>query len=284
LLRLGLKDYIIFPAYGVRLSDKINIMFFCILHSLSFILGTWGKILFKHWLKRIPKILVQLPFGIFICRKGTDDILHVRPNYEMYLREWFSSIKSGTFIDIGAHIGFYTCMVGQQIKGAIIAIEADPNNYASLRKHVKINNRQVLTYVLNYAAYHENRPVRLFISSESPAQHSLIKGSGHTIIVEGRTLDSIVDELIQTRGSLPTPYSVKIDVEGSEISVLKGASNILRQTSKILVEVSPGTLLFVKKILQDAGFRKLKILKYPLREIDHFYIIGYREAQDAEIL
>jgi FkbM family methyltransferase len=46
-----------------------------------------------------------------------------------------------------------------------------------------------------------------------------------------------IDDLVAER-SLPSPYLVKVDVEGAELRVLEGASTVLEQTDLVLLEVN----------------------------------------------
>jgi len=46
-----------------------------------------------------------------------------------------------------------------------------------------------------------------------------------------------IDDLVAER-SLPAPYLVKVDVEGAELRVLKGATRVLEQTELVLLEVN----------------------------------------------
>jgi hypothetical protein len=51
---------------------------------------------------------------------------------------------------------------------------------------------------------------------------------------------------------------LKIDVEGFEIEVIKGALNLLKRTRKVIVEVIPSTeskILEVLELLRPIGFK-----------------------------
>lgn len=84
----------------------------------------------------------------------------------------------------------------------------------------------------------------------------------HEIQIE--TLDSVMDH--------PAPYVLKIDVEGFELEVLRGATNTLKQTLMVIAEVSinrryvgESNFAAVAHFLDESGFDVFDFLSF-----DHF--------------
>jgi len=48
---------------------------------------------------------------------------------------------NSTFIDVGAHIGYYSILIGKNVHGIdVISFEPSKQNYAMLLKNIKLNN------------------------------------------------------------------------------------------------------------------------------------------------
>lgn len=140
------------------------------------------------------------------------------------------------FVDVGAHIGYYTCIAAKIIdkKGEVYAFEPEPFNYSLLMKNIYINNfKNVLP--VNKAISDKKGKIKLFLSYEG-GQHSIAHGQCcySSVEVETITLDEFFkDKKIDI---------IKIDVEGAEPFVIRGGSKILRNVKCMFIEFSQSTL------------------------------------------
>lgn len=141
------------------------------------------------------------------------------------------------FVDIGANIGFYTCLALQSGKH-VVAVEPKRSNLDLLCQNVTINGWingecEVQPFGLSDKA----GLLKLYGATGTAA--SLLKGwAGHSEkfseIVPVTSLDKIL------RGVSPdTKIFLKVDVEGAEYSVLRGALHTLDHPQQIawLVEI-----------------------------------------------
>ena len=144
------------------------------------------------------------------------------------------------FFDVGANSGIYSvmgCTVNPDLR--VVSVEPVPRVYETLVNNVRQNRLDSRVTALNLALGDRSGSVPFF-EAEDPQMGGLhIEGppdqSGQWIEVDCRTLDSIVEE----RGL--EPDFVKIDVEGFEHGVLRGASRLLSQTRpRIVLEANPG--------------------------------------------
>ncbi len=72
-----------------------------------------------------------------------------------------------------------------------------------------------------------------------PACSSLVgERSGDDASVEVRSVDVVTLDDVVARTGLPGPYLLKVDVEGGELEVLRGASSVLDRCEVVLLEVS----------------------------------------------
>lgn len=167
--------------------------------------------------------------GRFLCRRGTSDYSIVRADFERALRPLFR-LDRGVFVDVGAHIGKYTVLVGRQLgpRGRVVAIEPDPDNMAALRRNIAANALDnVIT--LNVACSNVDGDGTLYRSPNETMQHSLI-GEGRGVRVPLCRLDTLLSSIGITDVDL-----LKIDVERAELEVLEGAVDLLRRSPSISI-------------------------------------------------
>lgn len=122
--------------------------------------------------------------------------------------------------DIGSHAGFFSLLASVLVeeKGKVIAFEPLPRNIFYFKEHLRLNN--ITNVELIEAAVSKTSGVTSFSQSNTGYQGGISENG--TIEVK---LVSI-DELILSK-KIPIPDFMKIDVEGKEKSVLKGATSLL---------------------------------------------------------
>ena len=155
--------------------------------------------------------------------------------YEKLETELISKLKPKVFIDVGAHIGYYTMLVHKVGAEKIIAIEPDPRVFKILNRAIKANKLENII-TINRAAYNKsNVTVELHLSTKSGlssifSSSHLTKTRGGTASVKTITLDEVVRKLNLDKIDL-----VKIDVEGAEVYVLSGAQKVINQFRPLLL-------------------------------------------------
>lgn len=153
-----------------------------------------------------------------------------------------STLKPGdVFIDVGAHVGYFTLLAGRRVgpAGAVLSIEPNPVALQQLRQNVE-RSRLRNVQVAHSACGDSHDAVRLYLHTESNssmASLSAANASGAAVDVACATLDDLCQE--RTLGA----NLVKIDVEGAELSVLRGMKRILREMRPVVVlEMEPHLL------------------------------------------
>jgi FkbM family methyltransferase len=148
-------------------------------------------------------------------------------------------------IDAGAHVGFYTVKTAKQVdsKGIVIAVEPDERNYSLLKLNVKVNKFNNIIPIRGRFLIMKGKVY--FFHSKSCA-HSLIRSAkvgftAKSTEVSVKTIDGIIEKLQLTRVDL-----LKIDVEGAEFKVLKGAEKSLKK-GKIFMIIMELHTPFVQK-------------------------------------
>jgi FkbM family methyltransferase len=128
-----------------------------------------------------------------------------------------------TFVDCGANIGLWSLVAAPQVgeDGRVIAFEPNPDSARRLAEHTGQSSR-----IRVHARALSESPRSL--SFEPGEQHNLARVSVHgPMQVRATTLDAAVE---------PPVHGIKIDVEGHELEVLKGASKTLAARPWVVVE------------------------------------------------
>lgn len=146
------------------------------------------------------------------------------------------------FVDVGANIGMLTlaaaAVVGRE--GTILAFEPNADARARLRQHVEMN-RLAQVQVFDLALSSERGESILTMPTDSSGRSTLRQenSAAHkTFSIQTAMLDDFVDHIPSDRRVL-----VKIDTEGFELNVLKGASRLLaRPHVAVLAEITDAWL------------------------------------------
>lgn len=147
-----------------------------------------------------------------------------------------SRLSAGdTYVDIGANFGLHAMLAAHYVgpTGQVIAFEPVPENLRLLHRNLKLNDFDSRCEIFACALTAEGgSEVEMTIEPGlSPAASLAENFAGEKIRVQTRTLDACLDR------DTPTPSLIKIDVEGAEHDVLKGASETLKKSPDLLIEV-----------------------------------------------
>jgi len=156
--------------------------------------------------------------------------------------------------DIGANVGFFTVIAARLCpQGRVVAFEPLPENLERIRHNVALNNLQNI--IVRSEALCDTDAQSRFEVSPEPTWGKLVsvgKGIGTkvgTIDVKVSRLDSLVKA-----GEIPIPELIKIDVEGAEIGVLRGAESTLHQARPVLLIELHGTNQAIASLLESLAY------------------------------
>jgi FkbM family methyltransferase len=182
--------------------------------------------------------------------------------YEKLETELISKLKPKVFIDVGAHIGYYTMLVHKLGAEKIIAIEPDPRVFRILNRSIEANKLDNII-TINRAAYDKsNVKLELHLSTKSGLSSifssHLTKTRCGTIHIKTITLDEIYRSL-----NLDKIDVVKIDVEGAESYVLSGANDIINGFRPLfLVEIKIQNQQNVSEFFRAKKYKRLGPFSY----------------------
>lgn len=184
-------------------------------------------------------------------------ILRQQTFYEQGMLEEIAPLvpDGALVIDAGANIGnhtlFFACMLGAKV----LSFEPNPDVVAILSRNIELNkltDTVQLHAVALGAGTGKGTLHHVDVTNVGMAQVHV----GETGSVEVRSLDEIVGDRFV--------HLIKIDVEGMECDVLKGALGTIRRCAPHLI-IEAGTmehLVAIEAILQPEGYRKIKVYNH----------------------
>jgi FkbM family methyltransferase len=124
------------------------------------------------------------------------------------------------FLDIGANVGSYTVLASGVCKATTWAIEPDPDTLRALRRNIGLNDLASRVVVHEVALGEIDGEVP-FTCGLDTVNRVASDSEANTRTVAVRRLDTIVGNA--------APLMIKMDVEGYEQSVVRGAQALLAQ-------------------------------------------------------
>lgn len=169
---------------------------------------------------------------------------------------WFKSIvhSGDCIVDAGANLGWYTVIAARLVgpRGLVLSFEPDPRNFDLLTNNVIKNGFSDRCQLFQMALLEQSGICKLELSSNNLGDHRVrfyspdkrnenrfVEDQRSTIAVKCDSLDNIVQQAgLQDRRL----RLIKIDCQGSEIAILKGAEHTLAKTDYLLTEYWPYAL------------------------------------------
>lgn len=206
---------------------------------------------------------------------------YVERDYEpVTTRLFLEAIRPGAVVvDIGAHIGYYTCLAAHTTgpAGRVHAIEPAAENLTVLRRNVALN--ELANVEVHGVAAAASAGERTFVLTNASDSHGFydhpLAQTVDTVVVQTRA----VDDLVPGRADL-----IKLDAEGAELEVLDGLRGLLaRSTGAVLiVEWNPRCLVAAGRgpeelpaMLREIGLSEISVL-------DDYWEQNVRSLDSAE--
>ena len=214
--------------HQIRKDELTTDRFIAVELDRGFFIGTY-----KYHLHRMWRRLAEDSFE----NKETELIEKLIPNFNY-------------FIDIGAHIGYYTCLVHHLAPHIpIISFEPNPENFISLQKNIEMNK---ISNCKSYQIGLGDKKEKVILYGID-AMGSIVKETydlktlpKEQITVEIDKLDTFIKDI-----PIGSKVFIKVDVEGNELNMLHGG------------------LEFIKKI-KPIGFIMEICLKWSVQENPHY--------------
>ena len=216
---------------------------------------------FRHatkWL--LSPLMLRIRSGPLEGRKwkASSGIRFVKGTYEPKNVEAIQKTvrENDVAYDVGAHVGYFTVLMGDIVgsEGKVIAFEPRGLNLGYLQKHVSVNNCENIKIISKALGDHSGHAM---LETRTGSGTGYVSDTGDEEI-EITSIDELVDS-----GALPPPNFLKIDVEGGEMAVLRGAKSVIERQRPRMILATHGDAI-------DAECRALlREWNYDMQDIDH---------------
>ncbi|WP_192346627.1 FkbM family methyltransferase [Algoriphagus sp. Y33] len=145
--------------------------------------------------------------------------------------------KGDTFIDVGANQGEYSLWAARKVgaKGRVVAFEPMQQLFDQLAENIRLNKSFHKTITpIKLGLSDQKGEVILYSSADSNEGTNTIYNTEKFSIESGKIQLDTLDEQLKSLKINKVDF-LKIDVEGAELQVLKGALNTLKQNRPVIL-------------------------------------------------
>ena len=232
------------------------------------------------WLDIVPGANTSKYFDVKIKSRKSSSIKIYTPNSLCYWRaqtffskepetlDWIKEFGGDqkVFFDIGSNIGMYSIFYGVLFSGKVYAFEPSVFNLECLTRNININNLENQIVMMTNPLTYQNGIEEFKL--QSTEQGGALSGFGVSYGQDGQSLRSVfsyltygysLDSMFENKIITDVPALIKIDVDGIENLILRGAQKLISNEAckTILVEVNESFKELSQEvviILKDSGF------------------------------
>ncbi len=159
--------------------------------------------------------------------------------YEPHLQTAIQELvqRGQVVYDVGANVGYVTLLLARcvGVQGKVIALEPFPQNVRRLQQNLTANSQLADMQIVAAAIVESSEEVTFRIGPSDDTgrvvdSSSLSLPPAESVIVAGVSLD----DLVYQQG-FPCPQVIKIDIEGGEVSALRGMKRLLQEAQPLLL-------------------------------------------------
>ena len=155
--------------------------------------------------------------------------------------------ENDRFVDIGANIGSYSILAAGVCGARVLAFEPVPQTFAKLVRNLRVNGIGLLAVGEQVAAGDATGVLKFTADRDTMNQVASDDYAGKVIEVPVRALDELLAEF--------PAVMWKVDVEGFEEQVLRGAGKVLRNP-ELRVVLLEGASQEITSTMEVAGFAR----------------------------
>ena len=209
--------------------------------KLKYFFGGHGlreNLIINWFLKTVKPKKIKIAGHTFFLNKNDTTIseIMISGSYEPEETELYKTIirNGDVVIDVGANIGYFTLLFAKLAgpSGMVYTFEPDPVNFQLLQKNINANRYHNIK-AFNFALSDSCRKGFLYLNDYNSGDHRIYgsEKDRKAVPIDIVALDDLLPNI--------KPSFIKIDTQGSEIGVLRGMKNILKNTRFLSVEYWP---------------------------------------------
>lgn len=216
-----------------------------------------------------PRWTVDTPYGRLVFDGPSGRALHDANGFNRDEPEtvaWVDSIpKDAVFWDIGANVGLYSIFAAK--RGVrVLAFEPACSTLAVLTRNIELNGVSDKVAAYGVALADRTRLDALFMDAGRTEPGHAVHSFGTRATVAGdivggfqqATIGYAADDFIR-QFSAPAPTHVKLDVDGIEAAILRGAQGAMTSTVRELMveiydEMNPQQAHEIRAVVEELGF------------------------------
>lgn len=161
--------------------------------------------------------------------------------------------RGDTFFDVGSSIGLMT-MVASKVVGAegkVYSFEPDETRFQNLLNSIAFNgSKNVIPFNIALAS----RDSEIYLASDLPTPRVSQTSFPNSKVIRSRRIDSFIRE-----ENIKDIAFLKIDVEGFELEVLKGAKELLSEEKAPILCIECNTLL--TSVTEEAIYTMIQFIQ-----------------------
>jgi FkbM family methyltransferase len=191
--------------------------------------------------------------------------------YILFLRENICRDPGAVLLDVGAHTGLVSLLLADAFERAA-CFEPAPDTFRILETNLLLNRLSTFEPVA-YAVSDKDGSGHLCVTGDFSGENRIQPVSGtNTIPVRTTTIDGYCRE----RDLMDKVRLLKVDTEGHELQVLRGARETLRQSSRALLMWENGDFQAVVSFLRGEGWRVFSVdrVGHPVLD-EHMLLSSY---------
>jgi FkbM family methyltransferase len=225
-----------------------------------------------HCFLKAPAIVELPPYGVRLFLpphwRGIGKLIFAfRENYEPELSCLSEYLSEGSiFVDVGANLGIYTVAAARRVgeSGRVISFEPASNTFSILQRNITLNHLN--NVIATQLALADKEGTRSLFYHVDASRHSLAENES----IGFETITTIGLDTFLSRNQIVRVNLMKIDVEGAEELVLRGAVEVLEKSRPVIVFEINSLLSLRLGLKPDGALTLLSRLGYSFYKIDRF--------------
>ena len=228
---------------------------------------------FRYWMlgkmPEVPLIVRNRSMGVFYCRRRTTDFMYTYRSYERRIKNYLVAklIKDVAFVDVGSCIGDFSVWASERA-GHCFAFEPISENYKNLTRNVRLNGCSSKVTTNKFGLGEKKADLQFNVRKHNKGASGRLTPQIQSNLVETVEIRRFDEIWAPLSGNIWNEVVMKIDVEGMELDVLKGAQNFIRNTPGLSI-IMESTITDVSKICTFLeGLRP-----HDMRRLDRFNLV-----------